>query len=142
MNRWVILIGVFIITLIAAVVLILVPGPHTAKAPTESAKIVADTPKSGDAITSPLSISGKARGNWYFEAVFPIEVKNAQGTVVGQGQGRAQGEWMTTDFVPFTAAIDFPPQPKGSAGTIVLKKDNPSGDPARDEELDIPVTFK
>jgi hypothetical protein len=158
MNRWVIVIGLFIVALIAAAMLILIPAPNTAVAPTgnnfatttqnqgnaadKADKIVASAPKVGDAITSPLTISGKARGNWYFEAVFPIQIKDASGKVVAQGQGHAQGEWTTTDFVPFTATIDFPPQAKGSSGTVVLKKDNPSGDPSRDEELDIPVTFK
>jgi hypothetical protein len=51
---------------------------------------------------------------------------------------------MTTSMVPFTADINFT-VPKNSPkwnGEIILKKDNPSGDPARDESIEIPVMFK
>jgi hypothetical protein len=107
-----------------------------------STLIVAESPLPNTAITSPVSITGKARGTWYFEATFPIEIIDAKDNVVGQGAAQAQGDWMTQDFVPFTASITFTKQPTGSVGTIVLKKDNPSGNPANDRQITIPVTFK
>lgn len=149
MNRWWVVIGLFIIILVAGVALIFVPGPNTANAPTQGGnagkmadKIVAVEPKPGDSVSSPLKITGEARGGWYFEASFPYELKDAQGKTLAQGPVQAKSDWMTPDFVPFSITITFPTQPAGSKGTLVLKKDNPSGDPARDEELDIPVTFK
>ena len=86
-------------------------------------------------------ISGNARGRWYFEASAPVELQDAQGNVIAQGHITAQGDWMTEDFVPFTATLTFTKQPAGSTGTLVLQNDNPSGDPARGFELDIPVKF-
>lgn len=91
-------------------------------------------------VTSPLRIQGKAVGPWYFEAVFPIELFDGNGTSLVQGQGTAQGDWMTTSLVPFTASLVFAP-PSTATGTLILKKDNPSGEPANDDQLTIPVTF-
>lgn len=99
-------------------------------------------PTKGAGITSPLNVTGKARGPWYFEASFPIEVLNASGTVIGQGYAEAQSDWMTTEFVNFKSInITFPPQPSGSKGTVVLHKDNPSGLPEHAQSLEIPVSF-
>lgn len=103
--------------------------------------IRASEPMPGEKISSPLTIAGEARGGWYFEASFPYELLDANGTVIAQGPVAAQGEWMTQDFVPFSATITFPAQPAGSTGTLVLKKDNASGLPENDDSLTIPVTF-
>jgi hypothetical protein len=48
---------------------------------------------------------------------------------------------MTENFVPYTSTLTFPPQPKGSKGKLILKKDNPSGEPSRDDSLIVPVIF-
>ncbi|MDB5189340.1 MAG: hypothetical protein JWL82_297 [Parcubacteria group bacterium] len=104
-------------------------------------EIVVVSPTSGQAISSPLTVSGRARGSWYFEASFPILVRNAAGTVIGQGTGAAQGDWMTVDFVPFTGSISYTAQPAGSVGTVVFKNDNPSGDPANDKQVVVPIIF-
>ncbi len=98
-------------------------------------------PLIGSTVASPLTITGQARGAWYFEASAPYELRNAQGNVIAQGHVTAQGEWMTDDFVPFKAIVTFPAQPKGSMGTLVLHNDNPSGDPSREKTLQIPLKF-
>lgn len=141
--------GILVIVVIAGIVLILMPPPvhaPTTPSPVSNAVakadlIVADTPKAGSAISSPLTILGRARGNWYFEASFPYELKDAQGNTLAQGPVQAQGEWMTSDFVPFSTIITFPSQPAGSKGTLILKKDNPSGLPENEDQLVIPITF-
>lgn len=141
-------VGVFIIAAIAGVILFLIPAPT--KAPTTDSGnisekadlIVVDSLSAGDQIASPLVVTGKARGTWYFEATFPIEVQDASGNVIGQGYAQAQGEWMTNDFVPFQSiTLTFAPQPAGSSGTLVLRKDNPSALPENDDSLIIPIVF-
>lgn len=103
--------------------------------------IAVDAPFKNATVSSPLVISGTARGTWYFEASAPIELRDANGKVIAQGHVDAQGDWMTEDFVPFKTTLTFATQPAGSKGTLVLKNDNPSGDPARQKELLIPVAF-
>jgi len=99
------------------------------------------TPRPNATIASPLTVSGEARGYWYFEATFPIELRNAEGLVIAQHYVQAQDEWMTEEFVPFQAQLPFPAQPAGSRGTLILRKDNPSGLPENDDQLVIPVAF-
>jgi hypothetical protein len=86
-------------------------------------------------------VNGRARGPWYFEASFPIEMKNSSGTVIATAIAQAQSDWMTTDWVSFTATLNYPPQPIGSTGTLILKRDNPSGELANDMSLVVPVQF-
>ncbi len=92
-------------------------------------------------ITSPLTITGRARGPWYFEASFPIELQDNNGAPITTAIAQAQGDWMTENWVPFTATLTFPAQPAGSLGKIVLKKDNPSGEPQNDASIVVPVQF-
>jgi hypothetical protein len=165
MNKWIVAIGILVVAVIAGFVLIILPP--SAKAPTtgssdgtstttdadgngggdqsnaaaKSDLIKATTPAAGSKVSSPLIVTGQARGGWYFEASFPYELKNAQGETIAQGPVQAQGDWMTQDFVPFSVTISFPAQPAGSKGTLLLKKDNPSGLPENEDQLEVPVTF-
>ena len=118
-----------------------VTQPSTPATPPSTSAVKVTSPSANQKVTSPLTVSGQARGNWYSEAVFPIELRNAAGAVIATGQAHAQGDWMTTNYVPFTATLAFPAQAAGSHGTLVLKKDNPSGLPQNDASVSVPVTF-
>lgn len=100
-----------------------------------------DSPRPNAVISSPLSISGTARGNWYFEASFPVELRDEKGNILVQHYAEAQGEWMTTEFVPFKSTLTFTKPASGTKGTLILRKDNPSGLPENDDSLIIPVRF-
>lgn len=86
------------------------------------------------------TITGEAK-TWYFEGSFPIAVETAAGDVVVQTFATAQTDWMTTDWVAFEAEVTVPRAVTGE-GFIVFKKDNPSGEPALDEEYRLPVVFE
>lgn len=92
-------------------------------------------------IESPLFIKGEARGFWFFEASFPVKIFDDNGFLLGVMPAQALGDWMTEDFVPFSASLRFavPSTPKGK---LVLEKDNPSGLQENADELIIPVYFK
>ena len=103
--------------------------------------IVSAFPRPGDMIKSPLIVTGKARGYWFFEASFPAYVLNDKNEMIGVGFATADDEWMTENFVPFSAEVQF--DAKGAKnGFVILKKDNPSGLPEHDDELRIPVNFE
>lgn len=99
-----------------------------------------DVPLPNASVQSPLTISGKARGSWYFEASFPVILLDGSGKTLAQQPAQAQSDWMTSDYVPFTVTLTFA-KPSTASGTLILKNDNPSGDPAKDKILRIPVTF-
>ena len=94
-------------------------------------------------VSSPLTITGEARGYWYFEASFPVVLVDWDGRIIAQGIATAKSEWMTTDFVPFEATLTFTVDKNtySNRGTLILKKDNPSGLSIYDDALEIPVVF-
>jgi Immunoglobulin-like domain of bacterial spore germination len=109
--------------------------------------IVLASPVSDAVVTSPLTITGQARGGWYFEASFPVVLTNWDGLIIAEGPATAQGDWMTSEFVPFTASLTYiNPYTAGDPdfmkrGTLILKNDNPSGLSENDRAIEIPVRF-
>lgn len=102
--------------------------------------VYVEGPLPGTKITSPLVVTGRARGNWYFEASFPVKLLDGNGNQIAIAPAQAQGDWMTVDYVPFSVTLTFA-QPVTATGTLILQKDNPSGEPQFDDLVSIPVTF-
>lgn len=102
------------------------------------------SPRPNQIIKSPLTITGEARGNWFFEASFPVVLTNWDGLIIAQGIAQAKSDWMTTDFVPFEATLTFTVDKNvySNRGSLILRKDNPSGLPEHDDALEIPVVIQ
>ena len=100
-----------------------------------------DSPRPNQIITSPLTITGQARGYWFFEASFPVKLLDQEGNIIATAIASAQEEWMTEDFVPFSAELEFI-TPSSDRGDLILEKDNPSGLLEHADELRVPVKFK
>lgn len=90
--------------------------------------------KSGDLII------GSVPGNWSFEASFPVKLLNSQGDTVAEGVAKLLDDWMTDDYVPFTAKLEWSSEQSGD-GELVLQKDNPSGLDTNEDQLSIPIKF-
>lgn len=104
--------------------------------------VVLVSPLPGAEIAGPVfNIVGAARGLWYFEASFPVELRADDGEVLATAVAQAQGDWMTAKLVPFTAAMVAPNTAHGRH-ILVLKKDNPSGLPENDRSVEIPIVLK
>lgn len=100
-----------------------------------------ETPKPNDTISSPLIVKGEARGTWFFEGSFPIKLFDSRYDLLAVEIAQAKGEWMTTEFVPFEATIEFTSPERKGEGVLVFIKDNPSDMPEHDDELIIPIVF-
>jgi len=111
--------------------------------PIKSDLIQVDYPQPNQTISNPLVIKGKARGSWFFEASFPVVLTNWDGLIIAEGIAQAQGDWMTTDFVPFETTLTFNVDKKAysNKGALTLRKDNPSGLPKNDDSIEIPIIF-
>ncbi|MDP2736918.1 MAG: GerMN domain-containing protein [bacterium] len=101
-------------------------------------EVLVTMPKLNQTINSPLIVEGQARGNWFFEASFPIELIDDQGKILGQSYVEAQSDWMTENFVPFKGEINYQAAAT-TTGKLVFKKDNPSGLPQYDKKIEMPV---
>lgn len=104
--------------------------------------IVVENPHPGGVVGKEFVVTGKARGNWFFEASFPIEVLGADGNTIAGSFATAEGDWMTEEFVTFKSEIiDLPSAYIGPA-TLILRKDNPSGLPENDAYVSIPINVE
>lgn len=107
----------------------------------ESHDVVLVSPMPETEVSHSFLVQGAARGPWYFEASFPIELQTVDGETLATVIAQAQGEWMTTDLVPFSTYMVAPATVEG-LHMLVLKKDNPSGLPEHDKSVMIPVVIK
>lgn len=98
-------------------------------------------PHADSLVTSPLTVTGQARGTWFFEGQFPIRLVDATGKEIARGTAQAKGEWMTEEFVPFEGTLTFS-KPSTTTGSLIAQKDNPSGLPQNDQSISIPVRFQ
>jgi hypothetical protein len=103
--------------------------------------VVLSYPQENQEVTNPIQIKGIARGTWFFEASFPIQLVDSAGNIIAQGHAQAEDDWMTTNYVNFSAEIAYPATTTGSA-LLVLSKDNPSGLPEFDAHIFVPVILK
>lgn len=118
------------------------PEPKSVEVNKYKDLVIIDSPLPESSITSPIKIKGRARGPWYFEGSFPVTLTNWDGLIIAEGIATAQGEWMTTEYVPFEVELEFPEQETGSRGFLILHKDNPSGLPENDDAFEITVFYK
>lgn len=85
-----------------------------------------------------IVFNGLAVGTMFFEASFPVHLEDKNGVMLASGLAQADADWMTTSSVPFTATLKIvQPISPPLTGTLVLRRDNPSGLP----EHDVTVTF-
>ncbi|NND60636.1 MAG: hypothetical protein HKN49_10240 [Gammaproteobacteria bacterium] len=98
-------------------------------------------PAAGERIGGELEVRGQARGQWFFEASFPLELVTTDGETLLRKPVTAQDEWMTTDFVPFAATISLPSVDRPTEATLILHRANPSDLPKNDASIRIPVTL-
>lgn len=106
--------------------------------------IVLDSPKPNEHISSPVTISGKARGYWFFEASFPFVLVDWDGRIIAQHYIMTADDWMTEEFIPFSITFEFerPDTSVSNRGALILQRDNPSGLPENDDALEIPIMFE
>lgn len=104
-------------------------------------EVIVDAPQFGQVVSSPLAVTGKARGFWFFEANIPVTLKDQNGKVLAQKGFQAEGEWMTTEFVEFSGTLEFE-TPDTEFGVLIISKDNPSGLEEFDASIAVPVRFR
>lgn len=97
-------------------------------------------PISNAVIHSPVTIRGKAKGSWFFEGSFPVELYDAENNKIARGTAQSEGNWMTQKFVPFSVTLDFA-GPRSRNGKLVFRKDNPSGLKENEASVVLPVRF-
>lgn len=91
-------------------------------------------------IQSPITIKGRAKGFWFFEATAPVELVDSKGKEIAQGYIKTDGDWMTKDWVNFSGEMEFE-IPDDENGYLVFYRSNPSGEAEHAQMFKMPVTF-
>lgn len=107
---------------------------------TTAPEIVIVAPTENNPITSPVAIEGMAKGTWYFEAVFPVEILDANHQSLGKKFVTATKDWMSESLVPFKGELEFQ-KPTTKKGYLLFKNDNPSGLKENEKKFEMPITF-
>ncbi|MBU0964619.1 Gmad2 immunoglobulin-like domain-containing protein [Patescibacteria group bacterium] len=100
--------------------------------------ITISTPRPNDVLTSPIIITGQARGTWFCEGSFAIQLKDVLGVEIGTAIATSSSDWMTEDFIPFEATLTFT-EPAYGPGNLYLNKSNPSDNIDLSDQLIVPV---
>jgi hypothetical protein len=103
--------------------------------------IKVDSLKSNQVISSPLTITGQAKGTWFFEASFPVTLVDSQGEIMAQAVATTKKEWMTENFISFSATLEYVGFGGTNPGTIIFEKNNPSDNRELDDQLLVPVFY-
>ena len=93
-----------------------------------------DNITNGSELSSPTIIRGEARGSWFFEASFPVRLLSVDGKLLTTTIAVAEGEWMTNNFVPFKADLNFMVSTNTPA-ELIIAADNPSGLPQYERDV-------
>lgn len=96
-------------------------------------------PGEGSTVRSPLVVSGTARGDWFLNAEFPVELVDASGRTLATGTAQASGgEWVTHEFVSFRTTLTFTSPEANTKGVLLLKRGSLAGGV---KTMKIPVQF-
>lgn len=97
-----------------------------------------DAPLAGARVTSPLTVTGTAPANWYFENQFPVRLVDAQGAEIAFAPATPRVNW-TENAEPkqFDASLTFSVTADTPA-TLVLQEDMPGeGEEPREVRVDV-----
>jgi hypothetical protein len=93
--------------------------------------------KPGSHISSNATVQGFARGEWFSDGRFSVDVMTPAGTSLGSGIATARGDWTTHSFTQFTATFGISPAYTGPAVITLHKGGSPS-----DASLSFPVSVQ
>lgn len=115
--------------------------PKTTYINASTSLIQVTSPLAGAIIAKEFTVSGKARGYWYFEGTFPAQLQTPGGSLLAEGVLTGQGNWMTEEFVPFHGEFRVSKKYTGKV-VLIIKNDNPSGLSEKESWLSIPLYIK
>jgi len=104
--------------------------------------IVVYIPKDNQEVENPIIIKGKAKGSWFFEGQFPIDLIDTSGNILSSSVAIAESDWVTEKYINFSSELTYSKSTTTKQVIVVLHKNNSSGNPNFDKQILIPVVLK
>ena len=117
-----------------------IPTSELSSTINSSNTIIVESPIHNGWVVSPLKVTGKALGVWFWEGEFSVELLDANRNAIAGAAALAKGDWTQNGvFVPFSAQLTFS-QAKTKTGYLVFEFDSPKdGTPI--QKYQMPVSF-
>lgn len=92
-------------------------------------------------LSTPLSITGEAPSNWFFEGEIPVKILDPDGQAITTGfvSEVTPGSWMSGGMVAFSGQVQF--TTNAASGFLIIEKNNPSGNAENAASYEIPLNF-
>ena len=129
------------IIIVALAAVLLWPTPTKNQKNTLGIQII--TPKLGEAVSSPIKISGSVNGGGWggFEGqVGGVTLLDYKGNIVATGPLSATTDW-TRSPTSFETTLTFQTKTTGPM-TLLFHNENASGDPVRNKTFTLPIIVK
>lgn len=144
--------GLALITLIMTGILLFFPkltnAPKNEDMPVQVAPVTVlnlDNVSDNDHVTPKQVITGTVPGFWFFEASFPVTLRDVNGDTIAVVTATTTEDWMVTTNVHFTVTLPETFTYTG-VGSLLFRKDDPSdGEAPFNAETDqyvVPVIFE
>lgn len=114
--------------------------PRATIAPVDSTHASVSAPLVGARTKSPITVTGIAPNDWFFEASFPVTLVDENNQTLAQAPAQAQSDWTVQGPIQFKAELSFLVLQETRA-TLVLQEDMP-GENATPREVRVPVVLE
>ncbi len=99
-------------------------------------------PQAQQKILPPLTITGQARGYWFYNNEFPVIVYDSTDTAIAYGVAKTTADTNTKEFLPFTAVIEeYTFLPAKKRGYILFQRSTGDIQQGRQNTARVPIQF-
>jgi hypothetical protein len=98
-----------------------------------------EAPAANARVSSPLTVTGTAPADWFFENQFPVRLLDAQDNEIAHAPAQPRINWTEPGPKSFDAELTFEVEVETSA-MLVLEEDMP-GEGVEPRQLRVPVTL-
>jgi uncharacterized alpha/beta hydrolase family protein len=109
---------------------------------TSDMPIIVSNIKDNQEVSNPILINGRARGDWFLNGSFPVELVDSDGNTIASSTANALSESTTSNYIDFTANLFYTKSSSTINALIILSNNNTSGNQELDQSIFIPVTLK
>ena|SRR6056297_360429 len=96
----------------------------------------------GGVISSPATLRGQARSDWFLDKKIPVVLTDWDGLIIDEAKAMAQSEIVPGEFIDFEVVLEYEKPELKNNGSLIFHKPTPAGMPDTGQAVEIPVIFE